>query len=92
MIQGHVDEFVHELRQRLSRPMDMGRHIWLLFTDLFLGESLDLFQSSKCHPWVYPFTGFAKGTTMMGALHHFTIMRYILKAVLLTIGKSQRLF
>ena len=94
MIRSHVDEFVHEINQRLSRPVDMvdmyGFCVYNLFTDLFLGEPLDLFRSSKYHPWVKSFTGFAKGTTMMGALHHFPIMRYILKAVLLTVGKSQR--
>ena len=94
MIRSHVDEFVHEINQRLSGPVDMvdmyGFCVYNLFTDLFLGEPLDLFRSSKYHPWVRSFTGFAKGTTMMGALHHFPIMRYILKAVLLTVGKSQR--
>ena len=94
MILGHVEELIREIRQKLDRPLDMvemyGFCIYNMFTDLFLGESLDLFKDSTYHPWVQSFTGFAKRTTMMGALHHFPIMRYILKAVLLTVGKSQR--
>ncbi|KAL9037188.1 MAG: hypothetical protein Q9214_005810 [Letrouitia sp. 1 TL-2023] len=94
MILGHVDELIDEICQKLSAPVDMvdmyAFCVYNIFTDLFLGESLDLFKSSKYHPWVGSFTSFAKGTTMMGALHHFPALRYILKAVLLTVGKSQR--
>ena len=94
LILGHVDTLVHEIHERLSKPMDIVAMynfcVYDMFTDLFLGESLDLFQSPKYHPWVNSFTGFAKGTTMMGSLHHFPLMRYILKMLLLTVGKSQR--
>lgn len=94
MILGHVDQLIDTMHQRSLDPINMVEMyafcVYNIFTDLFLGESLDLFKSDTYHAWVGSFTGFAKGTTMMGALHHFPVMRYVLKAVLLTVGKSQR--
>ena len=97
IIHGHVDELISELRglaQDRAAAVSMVRLFNFLsynvISDLFLGESLNLFKSTAYHSWLDSLGGFARATVAMGALQHFFIARHVLAFVIRHFGEKSR--
>jgi cytochrome P450 len=94
VIIGHVNDLIEAVKARSAEPVDMVDMmcfvIYNSFSDLFLGESLNLFQDPTYVPWVHSFDSFAKGTTIMAALQHYSIFLYILPWLIKKYGAKKR--
>lgn len=97
LIQGHVNELIDEVKtrglcgQKPINVVDMYNFLaYNIFSNLFLGESLDLLKDDKYVPWVHSMLGFARATIAMGALQHYFVMRYILAFIIKRFGKKPR--
>jgi cytochrome P450 len=94
LIIGHVDEFVQAIGSKGSEAVDMVDMmcfvIYDTFSDLFLGESLNLFKESTNRQWVHSFDSFAKGTTVIASLQHYSVFLYILPWLIKRYGAKKR--
>jgi cytochrome P450 len=94
LIMGHVNELLQSIGSKCHKPVDMVDMMCFIiydtFSDLFLGESLNLFKDSTYRQWVHSFDSFAKGTTIMAALQHYSLFLYILPWLIKKYGAKKR--
>ncbi|KAK3693039.1 cytochrome P450 [Podospora appendiculata] len=96
LIAGHVDEMVAVLGQSETQGQKVNMvHVYAftiydIFSQLFLGESMDLLRQDTARPWVDSMTGFAKATTAIAALSHYTIARVLITIALKFLGTGPR--
>ncbi|PVH90869.1 cytochrome P450 [Periconia macrospinosa] len=94
LIVSHIDALVHKLVTMTSQPVDMVDMLrfaaYNLFSEMFLGESMGLLDDTKYVDWVHSFPGFARATTIVAELQHYTITRILLRFVIQKFGKKHR--
>ncbi|KAF2686192.1 cytochrome P450 [Lentithecium fluviatile CBS 122367] len=94
LIVGHVEELLEVIDRKNGEAIDIVdawcSFVYNIFSDLFLGESLNLFKDPTYVPWAHSFNSFAKATTIMAALQHYVIARYILAFVVQKFGGKKR--
>lgn len=82
----HLDEMLEILSDaaREKRAVNMSETYFFtlydIFSDLFLGESMNLLRSSALRPWANSMPGFAKATTslavLVGPIQHTPLTTY----------------
>lgn len=94
LILSHIEELIGVIDGKNGEPIDMVdtwcSFIYNIFSDLFLGESLNLFKDPTYVPWAHSFNSFAKATTTMAALQHYVLARHFLAFVIQKFGGKKR--
>ena len=94
LIVSHIDALIHKLATMTSEPVDMvdmfGFAAYNLFSEMFLGESMGLLDGTKYTDWVHSFPGFARATTIVAELQHYSITRILLRFAIQKFGKKHR--
>ncbi|KAK3333001.1 putative cytochrome P450 [Cercophora scortea] len=96
LIASHVDEMIAVLSESENQQQKVDMvHVYAftvydIFSQLFLGESMNLLRRDTARPWVDSMTGFAKATTAMAALSHYTIARVLITIALKFMGTGSR--
>ncbi|KAI9768776.1 MAG: hypothetical protein M1839_003961 [Geoglossum umbratile] len=94
IIVGHIDGMVKAISRNLENAHNVINLVqftaYNLFSDLFLGESLNLFEDPKYRPWVYTFPAFAKGTAVVSELQHYGLARSVLKFAVAKFSRKHR--
>jgi cytochrome P450 len=91
LIIGHIDRMVRKVTDSIGQPLDMsdiyGFTSYNLFSDLFLGETLNLFDDPTYIPFVHAFPGFARVTVIVAMLQKYVVVRTILKLPIKMLAK-----
>lgn len=94
LIVGHVNSMVRHVAGSINEFQDVVTVYtyvsFNIFSDLFLGESLNLFDETRYVPWVRTIPLFTKGTSIATALSRFAITRNVLKIPAYFFGSKLR--
>ena len=94
LIACHVNDMVRQVAGNLTGSHDAHALYACvasnISSDLFLGESLNLFNETRLVPWIQSITLFAKGTAVVMALDRFTLTRNIIKIPAYIFGTKLR--
>lgn len=83
LITGHVNDMIRQVAGNLTESHNaLALYACVsfnIFSDLFLGESLNLFNETRFFAWIHTIPFFLKSTAFTIALNRFTLTRNIIK-------------
>jgi cytochrome P450 len=94
LVIGHVDVMIQKITDMIGNPVDMvdiyNFTSYNIFSDLFFGHSLNLFEDKKYASWPRAFPSFARATVIVAELHQYAIARNLIKFIIKRFARNHR--